>query len=103
MRFFGAAEKEIGMRVGMIAQDVAAGGDFFDEGGTLTGKFSHDEEGGFGVVASEKIEESRSDGGIGAVIEGERELACCRGLADGGTEELGASIDGCVGSKCSST
>ena len=49
------------MRIRVIAQDVAAGGDFLHEIGAFTGKFSHDEESGFGVVASEEIEELRRD------------------------------------------
>ena len=103
MRFFGATEKEIGMGVGVVSQDVSAGGDFFHEAGTFPDKFSHEEEGGLGAVASEEIEKLRSDGRIGAVIKGDRELACGSRLANGGTEKLRASIDGGVGGKSHST
>jgi len=100
VRFFWAAEKEIGMRVGVISDDVSTVGDFFHEAGTFTSKFSHDEEGRFDVVAGKEIKEVRRDGGIGAVIKGDRELAWCGRLAHGRTEELGTSINGGVAGKC---
>src|SRR5215467_4438847 len=100
VRFFWAAEKEIGMRVGVISDDVSTGGDFFHEVGTFTSKFSHDEEGRFDVVAGKEIKELGSDGGIGAVIKSDRELACYGRLAHGRTEELGTSINGGVAGEC---
>ena len=100
VRFFWAAEKEIGVRVGVISDDVSTGRDFFHEARTFTSKFSHDEEGRFDVVASKEIKELRSDGGIGAVIKGDRELAWCGRLAHSRTEKLGTSINGGVGGEC---
>ncbi len=97
VRFFGAAEKEVWMRVGVIPQDVAAGRDFFHEARTFTDEFANDEEGGPGIVACEKVEKLGRDRGIRTVIEREREFAGRVSPTNRGPEELGACIHGGIG------
>src|SRR5271167_249456 len=100
LRFLGAAVKEVGVRVRVISQGMTTGSNFFHQAGAFTDKFANDEEGGLGVVACEEVEELRSDGGIGAVIESEREFTGRVCLTKGGAEQLRARIDSGVGSEC---
>ena len=86
--FFGSAEKKIGMRFGVIADEVAARRCFFDEAGTLTHEFSDQEKGGLGAVPIEEVEKFWSDGWVGTVVKGEGKLAREICLKNGWTEQL---------------
>lgn len=96
-RFVGSAEKEIGMGVGVIADDVATRGGFLHKIGALADEFADEEESGAGVVLGEEIKEFRCDGRIRAVVEGEGQLIGGSGVRKGGTEKLGAGIYGAIG------
>lgn len=71
-RFLGGAEEEIRMRLRVIADEVAVRDGFFREPGTLFDEFADQKERSFGVVFGEEVEELWSNGGIGAVVEGDR-------------------------------
>jgi len=49
-RFVRPAEKEIRMRVRMIAENVAARGNLFGEIGTFANEFADEKESGFRIV-----------------------------------------------------
>lgn len=98
-----SAKEEIGMRVSVIAEDVATIGDFADKGGRFADPFADDKEGGFGVMAVEQLEKLGSDGRIGTVIEGEREFFGVVGAAKRVAEKLGARMDGAVGGESTKT
>ena len=63
------------MGVRVVADLVAGGGDGSEKAGMLGGVFADQEKGGSGVMGGEKGEDSRSVRGIGAVIDGEPDLA----------------------------
>ena len=71
----GGGPEKIGMRIGMVADDVAAGSGFAEEFGMLADVLADDKESRTRFVAVEKIEEFGSHGGIGAIVEGDGELA----------------------------
>ncbi len=62
---------EPGVGHGVVADEVACGGDLADEGGALADEVADEEEGGADVVAGEDFEELRGGGGVGAVVVGE--------------------------------
>lgn len=80
VRFLRTAEKEIGMRKSVVAEEVAACGGLLDERGGFANVLADHKKGGLGVVAVQEIEEFGSDGGIGAVVEGESQIAAPAGL-----------------------
>ena len=98
------------MRLGVIADGMAARGNFADEIGTGASPTADQEKSGAGAVAFEQGEQLRRDGGIGAVVEGEGEGRRPRRAADRGTKELrrggerrpsrGASAGGSDGGNC---
>ena len=63
------------MRVGVVAERVAAADDLGDERGVTCGFFADDKKRGAGVVRIEEIEDAGRGEGIGAVIDREPDLA----------------------------
>jgi hypothetical protein len=86
--FFGSAEKKIGMRFGVIADEVAARRCFFDQAGTLAHEFSYQEKGGLGVVPVQQVEKFWSDGWVRAIVKGKSKLARGICLKNGWTKQL---------------
>jgi len=84
----GGRPEKIGMRIGVVANDVAAGGGFAEEFGMLADVLADDEESRTRFVAVQEIEEFGSHGGIGAVVEGDRELAWRVCTRDCGAEDF---------------
>ena len=76
------------MRLGVIADGVAACGDFFRERGKRADVAADQEESGLGVVAVAEIEDLRRDFGVGAVVEGDGDRGFIVEARDGGAEEL---------------
>jgi len=93
----GATKKEIGMGRGVITDEVAASCDFFGEGRGLTNILANQKKSGFGAMAVEEIQKLGSDGGVGAIVEGDGELAGLAGLENGVTEELRTRVNCPVG------
>jgi hypothetical protein len=77
---------EVRMRVRVIAEHVAAGGNFPDEVGTRLRKFSDQKESGPHRVAFEQVEQPRRDGGVGTVIKRESKRLGGQGVPYRGTE-----------------
>ena len=63
------------MAPGVIADCVPGLGDGPGERGFLPSEIPYEKERGFHAVPGENIEQTRGAGGVGAVVEGERQLA----------------------------
>jgi hypothetical protein len=75
------------MRVRVIPERVAAAGDFGDERGVTLGLFTDDEKRGGGAVGVEQVKDARRRRRIGAVVDGQPDLAPVGSkAADGGAE-----------------
>lgn len=85
------------MRVGMIADDVASRGHFAREFGKSADVFSGEKKCAASVVAFEQIEQRGSDGGIRAIVEGERESGRISRSTQSRAEDLRARVDGAPG------
>ena len=72
-QFCSGEKNQAGMSVRMIANDVAALGDFAGELGKSANVFSGEEKCAARAVAFEQIEQCGRDGRIGTIVEGERE------------------------------
>ena len=92
MEFFAgvlaSAEEQIRVRVGVIADEVAAGGDFFCEVRALADKFADSEERGFYVVLREQLQQLWRDRRIGPIVKCQRQFVGRMGVPDRGAEEL---------------
>lgn len=90
------APKKIRMRGAMVRDQVAAVGNLRKQCTALARKSSNHEESSRGLVAIEKLEQLRSNFGIGTIVEGDGQLA--RGICPPhrGAKQLGARIDGAV-------
>ena len=93
----GGGQGEVEMGPGMVADGMAGGGDLADEAGISLGAAANEEECGADIAAGEKLEEARGPGGVGAVVEGEGELAGARRGDERGAEELRGGPAGGVG------
>jgi len=87
-----AAEKQIRVRLSVIANQVSTRTDFFYQRRSAAYVFSNNKEGGFRAIAIQQIEKFRSDGGIRTVVERQSQLATVAGMAKSVTEELGARV-----------
>lgn len=76
-------EPVLGMGHGVVAEGVATTNDFFNEVGVLSGFGTDKEEGGFGVMSIEEVEQDGGVDGIGSVVDGDPDKA------GGGGGELG--------------
>jgi len=65
-----AEPEQIGMRVGVVPDDMAASSGFLDDFRMISHEFSDDEKRGVGVVAVKKIEQLWRDGRIRSVVKG---------------------------------
>lgn len=70
---FAAEPDQIGVGIGVIGDDMAAGGDFADQFRALAGETADHEECGADTVAIKEIEEAWRNRGIGAVVESQRQ------------------------------
>jgi len=85
---------EIGMLFGVIADAVAAVGDFAHEFGTGAGMKAHKKKRGRRAIAFQNAQESRRAGRIGTVIEGQGEREIAGSLVECGAKELRSGING---------
>jgi hypothetical protein len=72
----------------VVADAVPPGRHFASQRGTLPNELADHEEGGAHAMAVKQVEELRGDGGIRAIVEGERELAGRRRAAKSRAEKL---------------
>ncbi len=93
----GGGEGEVGVRPGVVADEVACLLDAADEVGDDLGVAADEKEGGADVVFGEMVKELGGPGGVGAIIEGEGELAGAPRGAKRGTEKAGCGPHGGVG------
>ncbi len=77
-----------GVGHGVVADEVAGGGDLADERGALADEAADEEEGGVGLMFGEDFEEVRGGFGVGAVVVGEGDLVGFRRGDESGAEEL---------------
>src|SRR5579863_5643224 len=82
----GTPEK-IGMRIGVVADGVAAGCGFAKEFGMLADVLADDEKRRMRFVAIEELKEFRSDGGIRSVVEGDSKFPRRICMRDCGAED----------------
>src|SRR5690242_3811556 len=94
----GSAPKKVRMRVGMIGDEMAAGGDFADKVRAFAGEAADEKKCGAGTMNIEQVEEPWSDGRIRTVIEGQGEFCAACGAAYRAAEELGTRENGAVDS-----
>ncbi len=83
----------------MTGDEVAASGNFADKIGTLASKPADEEKGCGRVVLLQQIEECRSHGGIGTIVEGDGEIERRGSAADRWTEKLRARLDSTIGNE----
>src|SRR5580700_9794317 len=76
------------MCFGVIADEVAAFGDFLGERGARAHVLADQEKSGFGVVTVEQVEEFRRHGRIWPVVECDCDRGCVAEAADRWAEEL---------------
>ena len=69
------------MRFGVIADGVSARGDLADKFGAGPSELAHQKKRGAHISAFEKSEQPRRDGGIGPVVECQRDLRAKRRAA----------------------
>ena len=74
--------REIGMGPGVVAEEMALRGDAAHQIRLRRSKAAQQEERGLNAVGSEDVEELWRPGGIGAVIEGERQFTGARGSGE---------------------
>jgi hypothetical protein len=84
----GRKQREIRMRLGVIADDVAAGGSLFDETRAFADEAADQEECGFRMVTVEQVQKVWGDRGIWSVVESDGQLARRIGSANSWPEEL---------------
>lgn len=84
----GGRPEKIGMRIGVVANDVAAGSGFTEEFGMLADVLADDEESRTRFMTVEEIEEFGSHGGIGSIVKRDRELARRVCVRDCGTKDF---------------
>ena len=94
-----ALRKEVhpGVVHGVVADDVAGGGDSAGEGGGAEDVGADEEEGGLDVVDGEDFQELGGGEGVGSVVKGEGDL---RGVGRGdedGAAELGLGVEHGIG------
>ena len=94
-----AREKNhVRMRFGVVGKQMAARGDFANEIGTSLNKAAHQKKGGTRLVAVEQLEQIRRNARIGAVVEGQCNLASRATIGqmmNRLAEELRGRRDGC--------
>ncbi len=93
----GSATGEIGVRPGMIADEVAGIRDAMRQLWFCSSEFSDHEEGGAHVVFGKDVEKTRRPCGVGAIVEGESELAGEAWGNEGAAEDLRGWPAGGVG------
>ena len=86
--FRGAAKEQIGMGVRVIADEVAAVGNFANQAGGFPDVFADDKERGFGAITIKQVEKLWCDGGVGTIVEGDGKLFRFVGVPHGVAEEL---------------
>lgn len=82
---------------GVVADDVAGGGDGAGEGRLAQDVGADEEEGGSDVVGGEGFEELGSGGGVWAVVEGESDLLGLGRGDEDGAAELGLRVEHGIG------
>jgi hypothetical protein len=92
-----AVDAEVVVVEGVVAKGVARVVDAAKKGGVGLGMVADDEEGSFGVVGREGVEDAGSDFGVGAVVEGEGDSIALGDAAEDGGEELAAGREDGVG------
>jgi hypothetical protein len=92
-------EAEPGMRVGVVADEVAGGMNSADDVRALTDEAADHEESSAGFVAGENVEQPVGVGVVGAVVVGEGDFFGIATRDEGATEELGPRAEGCVGER----
>ena len=70
----GRGQREVQMRFGVIADRVSARGDFADKFGAGPGELAYQEKRGVHVLLFEKRQQPWRNGGIGPVVECQRNL-----------------------------
>ena len=71
----GAEFEEIPVRLGVVANGMAARNGFFHQVGTFADKAANQEERGLGLIVVQQVQQSRRDGGIRAIVKGHGQLA----------------------------
>ena len=84
----GGGEGQVGMAPGVVADEVAGGGDLADQRGLGLGAAADEEKGCADIVAGEEVEQAGRPDGVGAVVEGEGQFAGARRGDERGAEEL---------------
>jgi hypothetical protein len=92
-----AVDAEVVVVEGVVAKGVARVVDAAKKGGVGLGMVADDEEGSFGVVGREGVEDAGSDFGVGAVVEGEGDSIALGDAAEDGGEELAAGREDGIG------
>lgn len=87
-----------GVGHGVVADEMASGGDGAGEVGTLADEVPDEEEGGADLMAGEDFEKALGGGGVGAVVIGEGDLVGIRPGYDDLAEDLGLRPESGVGS-----
>src|ERR1700683_344050 len=90
------------MRFGVVGEQMSAHGDFANEFGTSLNKAAHQKKGSARLVALQQIEQIRRNARIGAIVEGQCNLASCaalRQMMNRLAEDLRGWRDGCPASR----
>ena len=93
----GGGQCQVEMGPGMVADEVTGGDDLADEGGFCLSAAADEKKGGADTAAGEKFEEAGGPDGVGAVVEGEGQLAGARRSDERGAEELRGGPQGGIG------
>ena len=96
----GASAGEIGVRPGVVADEVPGIEDAAGEVGLGLGEFANHEERGVNAVLGEDVEEARRTCGVGAVVEGEGKLAGGARCDEGAAKNLRGGPAGGIGKAC---
>jgi len=85
----------------VVAEGVSPGGRFFHEIGAFADEPANQKKRGLRPIAVQQVQESWSDGGIGAIVKGNRQLARRVGAANRWSEELRARKRRAIGGQAS--
>lgn len=98
-----AHESERRVRFGMISDGMAALGDFTRKIGKEADVAADQEKCGAGLILVEQIKKRGRDGGIGAIVKGDRHGGWIAGAAHRRAEKLRSGRDRCPGQECTGT
>jgi hypothetical protein len=96
-------KEKIGMRLGVIADQVTSRGNLSNQVGTFARVASDQKKRSVCVMSGEKIEELRRDYRVRSVVEGDRELPGRRRVANCWPEELRLRMPSAIGGQCRNT